>query len=135
MSEDSILYARLSQKKGLGFPLFNPAPDDNLPAEYRRKGVSIGDVGILTSDGGFDFLFNICVPHDDPVNHYGVPNDFENVSEFKPPIQISRQEGFHQTDTVIASTSMRSKDINANISILQDNKYVASDIGVTGTMT
>ncbi|KAF9536616.1 hypothetical protein CPC08DRAFT_591882, partial [Agrocybe pediades] len=32
------------------------------------QGISIGDVGTLTPSGSFSFLFNICLPHDDPVN-------------------------------------------------------------------
>jgi hypothetical protein len=124
MSQASEVYARLLLPKRLGFPLWCPTPDCNLPDEYRKKGVSIGDVGILTADGQFDFLFNICVPSDDPINHYGVPEGFENVSEFRPPIQISKQEHFHHPNTAIASTSMKHKDINATFSV-QDNAYVA----------
>jgi hypothetical protein len=119
MSQASEVYARLLIPKRLGFPLWCPAPDDNLPNKYRQKGVGIGDVGILTADGGFDFLFNICVPPDDPINHHGVPIGFENVSEDKPPIQISKQEGFHQPGNAITSTSVTHKNIDANFS-LQD---------------
>ena len=54
-----------------------------LPSLYRRRGVSIGDVGIITSSGGFSFLFNICQPHDHPVNLWGVPDGFVPV-ELKP---------------------------------------------------
>jgi hypothetical protein len=40
------------------------------------KGVSIGDVGLITPDGAFDYLFNICLPSDDPVNINRVPENF-----------------------------------------------------------
>jgi hypothetical protein len=48
-----------------------------LSIEYQRTGILIGDVGIITSRGTFDFLFNICLPVDHPVNSNGVPEQFE----------------------------------------------------------
>jgi hypothetical protein len=47
-----------------------------LPIEYRRQGISIGDVGIITSTGEFDFLFNIFQPADHPINRGMVPQVF-----------------------------------------------------------
>ncbi|KAF8997770.1 hypothetical protein BDQ17DRAFT_1428888 [Cyathus striatus] len=62
-----------------GYPLFFPQPDQNLPEEYRRKGVSHGDVGIITSDGAFDFLFNIWHSAQDPINPDDLPEDFVSL--------------------------------------------------------
>ncbi|EDR00406.1 uncharacterized protein LACBIDRAFT_295784 [Laccaria bicolor S238N-H82] len=56
-SSNSI-YERHMYLKQHGFPLWIPQPNTTLPRSYQRQGVSIGDVGIFTSDGGFDFLFN-----------------------------------------------------------------------------
>ena len=47
-----------------------------LPKPYRAQGVRAGDVGIFTDDGGFDFLFNICVPIGDPINPEELPENF-----------------------------------------------------------
>ncbi len=55
----------------------SPESDYNLPDVYRNKGVSVGDLGILTDDGGFDFLFNVCAEADDPVNQGRVPAQFQ----------------------------------------------------------
>lgn len=49
----------------------------SLPIEYREVGIDIGDVGIITPDGGFDFLFNIWLPSSHPVNPRNLPPDFD----------------------------------------------------------
>ncbi|KAF8347295.1 hypothetical protein F5887DRAFT_882176, partial [Amanita rubescens] len=63
-----------------GYPLYMPTPSRGLPARYLRKGVRIGDVGLVTANGAFDFLFNTC-QHDDPsdagVNPSILPDGFE----------------------------------------------------------
>jgi len=74
--DDSEVYARLLLRKRRGFPLWLPQPHQNLPSEYRRNGVNIGDVGIVTSGGIFDFLFNICLPSNHPINGNRVPDGF-----------------------------------------------------------
>ena len=70
------IYSRLLAVKGRGFPLWIPGPSANLPIEYRRVGIAVGDVGILTKSGSFDFLFNICLPKNHPINQAGVPDGF-----------------------------------------------------------
>jgi hypothetical protein len=73
---DTEVYVQNLLPKRHGFPLWYPQPDESLPYEYRKDGVGIGDVGIITSHGYFDFLFNICRPSDHPINSNGVPQDF-----------------------------------------------------------
>jgi hypothetical protein len=103
MSEnDGEVYARLLLPKRLGFPLWIPQPHRNLPSEYRRNGVNIGDVGIVTSGGVFDFLFNICLPSHHHINGDRVPNDFKPL-EPPDPVDI--------IDVTIASTHIASGSI------------------------
>jgi hypothetical protein len=66
-----------------GFPLWIPQPNMILPRSYQRQGVSIGDVGIITLDGGFDFLFNVCLPAGHPSNPDALPEGFAPL-ELKP---------------------------------------------------
>jgi hypothetical protein len=47
---DSQLYSRLLLSKGAGYPLWLPEPYDDLPLEYKERGVSVGDVGVITND-------------------------------------------------------------------------------------
>ncbi|KAJ7107136.1 hypothetical protein C8R44DRAFT_324625 [Mycena epipterygia] len=73
---DSHLYCSHLQRKGRGFPLYDPQPQPNLPEEYRRCGISIGDVGSVTPEGIFDFYFNVYLPSDHPINENHVPDNF-----------------------------------------------------------
>ena len=53
--------------QGLGYPLYMPAPSSHLPVAYRTHGIRVGDVGAVTANGAFDFMFNIC-RHDDQLD-------------------------------------------------------------------
>ncbi|TFK34416.1 hypothetical protein BDQ12DRAFT_581555, partial [Crucibulum laeve] len=62
------LYIRQMLTIREGYPLWHPTPSQMLPIEYRKEGVSIGDFGIVNSDGGFDYIFNIWLPSTHPAN-------------------------------------------------------------------
>jgi hypothetical protein len=55
--------------------LYRPEPQKNLPDQYQRTGIAIGDVGTVTVEGDFDFFFNIYLEADNPINA-NVPQDF-----------------------------------------------------------
>ncbi|TRM63631.1 hypothetical protein BD626DRAFT_494914 [Schizophyllum amplum] len=86
-----------------GYPLWVPEPLANLPSDYQATGVRIGDVGVISKEGAFSMLFNICCPADDPTNLYGgVPADFEHI-EAGPvrsvPAYFNRRGAFvHSSD-------------------------------------
>ena len=67
-----------------------------LPIPYRAHGARVGDVGILTESGEFDFLFNICVPIDDPINPRKLPENFIPIS---PPVDPADIRKFAQAVT------------------------------------
>ncbi|KAJ7887806.1 hypothetical protein B0H14DRAFT_1220735 [Mycena olivaceomarginata] len=75
---ESGIYSNLLLSQGRGFPLYRPEPI-NLPTEYQRKGVAIGDVGTVTVEGDFDFFFNIYLSANDRINA-NVPADFVPLS-------------------------------------------------------
>ncbi|ESK91062.1 hypothetical protein Moror_1157 [Moniliophthora roreri MCA 2997] len=74
---ESDVYARMLLPKRKGYPLWRPDVAASLPIEYQEKGVSIGDVGVITEEGGFQYFFNILLPADHPCNGAErVPPDF-----------------------------------------------------------
>ena len=90
-----------------GFPLWIPQPNMTLPPSYQRQGVSIGDVGIITPDGGFDFLFNVCLPAEHPSNPEVLPEGFVPL-ELKPT-DICKFPA-HHLHSHLASPSVKSRE-------------------------
>lgn len=111
----SDIYSRLLLPKRHGYPLWFPEPRKELSKEYRSVGVEIGDVGMITFDGGFDFLFNICRSADDPVNSQGVPAGFKPV-HLKPEhvreIPEMHGVGTHISSACIYTAEIRGEDSN-----------------------
>ncbi|KAF8986838.1 hypothetical protein BDQ17DRAFT_1213259, partial [Cyathus striatus] len=56
---DCQLYVEKMISRDHGYPLYIPQPHRSLPIEYRLQGSAIGDVGFVTPNGAFEFLFNI----------------------------------------------------------------------------
>ncbi|KAF8958269.1 hypothetical protein BDZ97DRAFT_64557 [Flammula alnicola] len=111
VQKSSDIYYRHLSAKGRGSPLWIPEANNFLDISYRRRGIAIGDVGIITEDGAFDFLFNICLPQDDPINAGSVPEGF---SPLNPPLIPAHDiQGLQELreDTHLSSESI-TKDIN-----------------------
>jgi hypothetical protein len=53
----------------------------SMPEAHLERGFSIGDVGCLDRDGGFQYYFNIFYPGDHPVQDW-VPRNFKTI---EPP--------------------------------------------------
>ncbi|KAJ7649679.1 hypothetical protein FB45DRAFT_705437, partial [Roridomyces roridus] len=75
-------YSAQLTTRGRGYPLYVPQPRGNLPTEYQRHGVAIGDVGRITDDGIFDFFFNIYLPADHPINAVGTPDNYHPLTPY-----------------------------------------------------
>uniref|UniRef100_A0A8H7XWW5 Uncharacterized protein n=1 Tax=Psilocybe cubensis TaxID=181762 RepID=A0A8H7XWW5_PSICU len=87
------VYEQHLLQKGRGHPLWIPQPNIHLPTPYRVKGVCIGDVGIITSDGAFDFLFNICLSATDPIHSGQLPAGFVPVD---PPLGVKDTRAYKE---------------------------------------
>ncbi|KAJ7168527.1 hypothetical protein C8R46DRAFT_898139, partial [Mycena filopes] len=94
---DSDSYCSHLLRQGRGFPLYVPGPQGNLPEEYRRTGIMIGDVGTLTPEGVFDFFFNIYLNADHAVHVAFVPQDFSPLQHYiaRDIIQVEFEPGSH----------------------------------------
>ena len=99
------MYERHLTLKGRGFPLWIPQPNIRLPIPYRAKGVCIGDVGIVTAFGDFNFLFNICRSRDDPINPGELPDNFAPIY---PPLNSTDVRTFREfnSGSYLASSSI-----------------------------
>ncbi|KAJ7126174.1 heme peroxidase [Mycena epipterygia] len=124
----SHLYTRLLLPTCNGYPLFRPQPFDDLPSESKRRGTEIGDVGVITPDGAFDVIFNICRAADDPNNRFGVPDGFEQVHLGPGDVELSLS--YHDLGTDLSNTviSKRRIDINADT---ESNVFLPLGAGAT----
>lgn len=95
----------LVQKRGI--PLWEPGPQLMFPTEYRKNGISVGDVGVLSSTTGeFAFLFNIFLPADHGINDGRVPNGFIPLDKLKATKNMKRKIAYDR-GSCLASSSLR----------------------------
>ncbi|KAJ3768306.1 hypothetical protein FB446DRAFT_286144 [Lentinula raphanica] len=79
---ESEIYAQMLLLRKRGYPLWKPkSHNTRLPEVYKKNGVHIGDLGILTESGGFDYLFNVCHGPNHELNLGRVPEDFKPIPD------------------------------------------------------
>jgi hypothetical protein len=88
-----------------------------LPIAYRREGTRIGDVGIITADGGFSYFFNILAPHDDPINPRMLPQGFSPLQASLTDVGIVEFPRF-KSGNYLASASIERKENESNKCVL-----------------
>ncbi|KAJ6492851.1 hypothetical protein C8R47DRAFT_424132 [Mycena vitilis] len=96
-SDADLYVSQMMTRSGLGYPLWLPGPNlaEHIPVSHRQNGISLGDVGIITPKGLFDFFFNIFVPRDHPLNGEGknVPDGFSPCDWTGNTLQTSMPAG------------------------------------------
>ncbi|KAF7975594.1 hypothetical protein HWV62_9159 [Athelia sp. TMB] len=93
----------------------------------RRRGISIGDVGIIRPDGSFQYVFNIFAPRpgasrpnnmwdteEPPINYFGVPNGFEPLP-WNPDLELECDENKHSQESELMSEGVAKHVVNASI--------------------
>ena len=111
--KDNEIYERLLRRKQRGFALYIPEPNQRLPIAYQKMGLRIGDVGFITPDGGFSFLFNISVPHNDPINPLDLPEDFSPLQPTLTDVDVVEFPRF-KAGSYLASASIKKKESESN---------------------
>ncbi|KAJ7674342.1 hypothetical protein B0H17DRAFT_1082140 [Mycena rosella] len=108
---DSGSYCSQLLRRGRGFPLYVPGPQRNLPREYQRNGVAIGDVGRVTPEGIFDFFFNIYLDADDPINVDNVPEGFCPLKRYvsRDVVYLDFEPGNH-----VSTPSVQKRDLESS---------------------
>ena len=95
-------YSRSMLSLGHGYPIFDVVGDWNRSSLHLKRGPSLGDVGLLNSDGDFLFSFNIFAPPSDPVHVNETPPDFVPM-KYPDPIEVTRVPNHFPSGTVLAS--------------------------------
>ncbi|KAK0500062.1 hypothetical protein EDD18DRAFT_1068293, partial [Armillaria luteobubalina] len=103
---DPKVYVRLMSTLGHGYPLWLPDYDPNLPPTYPKGGTRVGDLGYLTDEGGFEYLFNVCTDANDPSNSGRVPPDFVPLTGIPEPA-VEKQSEMHEKNKVLTASSER----------------------------
>ena len=89
-----------------------------LPIPYRAHGVRVGDVEIFTENEGFDFLFNICVPRDDPINPRLLPDNFIPISPPIDPTDMRKFAEFSPGSYLASSSGAESRTAESSYALV-----------------
>lgn len=106
----------------LGYPLWYPDLDENLPATYLEQGVRIGDVGIITEGGQFDFKFNV---------HGG--DCSRHISQPWASHESSSNSNIRSPGTIIKRGDVTSRDYRVDASIPVSATWATIGAGVEFT--
>lgn len=115
MLPDCAVYAKALLPKKYGFPFWLAEPQDNLPYDYRTNGVQIGDVLVFTPDGGYDFMFNIFLSKDHPINTGRVADNHIPLSII-PQLDVSLRNHWQNPGTEISNSRARKLNLTGSAS-------------------
>ncbi|KAH9482338.1 hypothetical protein JR316_0004436 [Psilocybe cubensis] len=89
---------------GNGFS-FWPGSNAILPEPYTQRTIEIGDVGYIDPEGNFNFVFNLFLPADDPLNQLWQDELPQGYIPLDPPCEseISRIPGYYPPGSVIVT--------------------------------
>ena len=92
---------------GHGYALFYPETMLELDDDFRNtRGISIGDVGVLSPGNQFIFAFNIFLPADHPYNKGNAPESFVPLDPLQDS-EICTTTDYFPRGYVIASKGVK----------------------------
>lgn len=122
---DCEVYVRSLIGRGHGYPLWQPMPLSEHPsAEYKARGTSVGDVGYITYDGRFRFLFSATHPADHPIQCHGVPSAFTPLQIHWT--QLTKNEKRHANMTCVGSSHMQVRQVATGAGVSSEVSWVRS---------
>jgi hypothetical protein len=83
--------------------------------ETRHVGTDIGDVGVVTSDGSFDAVFNIRFSGHHPRNRFGVPEGFEQIT--LDPGDVAPRAQYHRPGCDVSSTRIHKRCLDVDVDV------------------
>ncbi|CAA7271121.1 unnamed protein product [Cyclocybe aegerita] len=98
-------YSRTLLGLGFGYPIWEPLANLDVPEPHQMRGVSIGDVGIVSATGNFAYGFNIFHSSEDPINLGCTPPNFVPL-EFPEPSQLTRDDAHFPPMTILSSRTV-----------------------------
>lgn len=131
------IYTDLLLAKGLGYPLYYPEPYRNA---VRRgwSGVSIGDVGTINNDGGFDFRFNVIKkpdifpgPTSDELDTRDAVGHRETTNGLPLHAELSFYNGLPACDPIV----LEEWEIRYNANDCHPGKVIGRYVTVTHTVS
>ncbi|KAF8189098.1 hypothetical protein K438DRAFT_1832929 [Mycena galopus ATCC 62051] len=129
-SESEVYCSQMLRRKR-GFPLYEPAPEINLPAAYQKYGVSIGDVGSVTPEGIFDFFFNIFLPAEHIINGNRTPEDFSPMSPYE---SVDLSNLLFPPGNYVSTPSVQRLDLDTTSEEFPGGDFVFSCDGTQGAV-
>jgi len=105
VQSSNVIYQRqMMPKKPGSFPLWVPQPNNVAFLTHQREGVTIGDLGRVTTYGAFDVLFNICKARGHPDNPDELPDGFE-------PLVLREESDIHRFQEYTMGSCIASESV------------------------
>jgi hypothetical protein len=106
-SNPDKIFASSLFASGHGYALYYPDTILELDDDFRNtRGISVGDVGFLSSKNQFIFLFNIFLPADHPYNKDNAPESFLPLNPLQDS-EICSTADYFPRGYVIASKGVK----------------------------
>ncbi|KIM37482.1 hypothetical protein M413DRAFT_448527 [Hebeloma cylindrosporum] len=100
-------YVRSLFAAGHGYPMYDTGTVSEVPEDYTNiRGISIGDVGVLSNHGEFVFAFNLFLPPDHPYNKGNTPASFSPLEPLEES-EIQTVDEYFPRGAVVTSKGIK----------------------------